>query len=144
MSTSTETIRNGVDTAQLFGTLDAVKADPALARFQFRARNRWIDGAHNRSLDYGTSAVWLGALGALTAGLVPRARSGDRTAQAVVAGGAAAFVISVAFFPLLAATEHGIAFAIGAGAVWISGRRSAAPQSARSAAATASVPAESA
>ena len=49
MSTSTETIRNGVDTAQLFGTLDAVKADPALARFQFRARNRWLGGAHNRT-----------------------------------------------------------------------------------------------
>src|SRR5215204_1234381 len=49
MQTTTETIRNGVDTARLFGTLDAIKADPALARFQFRARNRWIDGAHNRS-----------------------------------------------------------------------------------------------
>jgi uncharacterized OsmC-like protein len=49
MSTTTETIRNGVDTAQLYGTLDAIKADPELARFQFRARNRWIDGAHNRT-----------------------------------------------------------------------------------------------
>jgi uncharacterized OsmC-like protein len=49
MSTTMETTRNGVDTGQLFGTLDAVKADPSLARFQFRARNRWIDGAHNRS-----------------------------------------------------------------------------------------------
>ena len=49
MSTTTETIRNGVDTEQLFGTLDAIKADPSLARFQFRARNRWIDGAHNRT-----------------------------------------------------------------------------------------------
>ena len=49
MSTTAETIRNGVDTEQLFGTLDAIKADPSLARFQFRARNRWIDGAHNRS-----------------------------------------------------------------------------------------------
>jgi len=49
VSTTTERIRNGVDTAQLFGTLDAVKADPELARFQFRARNRWIDGAHNRT-----------------------------------------------------------------------------------------------
>src|SRR5262249_11176121 len=48
-ATTTETIRNGVDTAQLFGTLDAIKADPGLARFQFRAHNRWIDGAHNRS-----------------------------------------------------------------------------------------------
>ena len=49
MSTTTETSRNGVDTAQLYGTLDALKANPSLARFQFRARNRWIDGAHNRS-----------------------------------------------------------------------------------------------
>jgi uncharacterized OsmC-like protein len=49
MSTTTETVRNGVDTEQMFGTLDAVKADPSLARFQFRARNRWIAGAHNRS-----------------------------------------------------------------------------------------------
>jgi uncharacterized OsmC-like protein len=49
MSTTTEAIRNGVDTEQLFGTLDAIKADTSLARFQFRARNRWIDGAHNRT-----------------------------------------------------------------------------------------------
>ena len=49
MSTTTKAIRNGVNTEQLFGTLDAIKADPSLARFQFRARNRWIDGAHNRS-----------------------------------------------------------------------------------------------
>jgi uncharacterized OsmC-like protein len=49
MSMTTAAMRNGVDTDQLFGTLDAVKADPELARFQFRARNRWIDGAHNRT-----------------------------------------------------------------------------------------------
>ena len=49
MSATTETIRNGVDTEQLYGTLDAIKADPSLAKFQFRARNRWIDGAHNRT-----------------------------------------------------------------------------------------------
>jgi uncharacterized OsmC-like protein len=48
MST-TATIRNGVDTGQLFGTLDAIKDDPSLARFQFRARNHWIEGAHNRT-----------------------------------------------------------------------------------------------
>ena len=49
MSTTTDVIRNGVDTGQLFGTLDALKADPSLARFQFRARNRWIGGAHNQT-----------------------------------------------------------------------------------------------
>jgi uncharacterized OsmC-like protein len=49
MATTTDMIRNGVDTAQLYGTLDALKDDPSLAKFQFRARNRWIDGAHNTS-----------------------------------------------------------------------------------------------
>jgi uncharacterized OsmC-like protein len=49
MATTEETTRNGVDTGQLFGTLDAIKAQPSLAKFQFRARNRWIDGAHNRT-----------------------------------------------------------------------------------------------
>jgi uncharacterized OsmC-like protein len=49
MTTTAEATRNGVDTEQLYGTLDAIKADPTLARFQFRARNRWIDGAHNRT-----------------------------------------------------------------------------------------------
>jgi uncharacterized OsmC-like protein len=42
-------IRNGVDTAQMYGTLDAIKADGALGAFTFRAANRWVDGAHNRS-----------------------------------------------------------------------------------------------
>jgi uncharacterized OsmC-like protein len=44
-----EQVRNGVDTATMFGTLDAVKAQPELGIFQFRASNSWIDGAHNRS-----------------------------------------------------------------------------------------------
>ena len=49
MATTTEIVRNGVDTQQLYGTLDAVKDDPSIAKFRFRARNRWIDGAHNRT-----------------------------------------------------------------------------------------------
>ena len=49
MSAVTDTIRNGVDTERMFATLDLIKAQPELARFQFRATNRWIDGAHNRS-----------------------------------------------------------------------------------------------
>jgi uncharacterized OsmC-like protein len=49
MSQILERIRNGVDTEQMYGTLDAIKADPELGRFVFRARNHWIDGAHNRS-----------------------------------------------------------------------------------------------
>src|SRR5690242_9392151 len=49
MSQVIDRIRNGVDSAQLYGTLDAIKADPSLGVFQFRVRNEWIDGAHNRS-----------------------------------------------------------------------------------------------
>lgn len=51
MSTSTTTREplNGVDVPTLFATLDAVKAQPAAARFQFRATNRWIRGAHSRT-----------------------------------------------------------------------------------------------
>jgi uncharacterized OsmC-like protein len=41
--------RNGVDTPTLFATLDAVKGSPELARFQFRAKNRWVNGTHSRS-----------------------------------------------------------------------------------------------
>ena len=38
-----------MDTEKLFATLDLIKAQPELAKFQFRATNRWIDGSHNRS-----------------------------------------------------------------------------------------------
>lgn len=44
-----DTVRNGVDTATLFATLDAVKGQRELAKGQFRVRNRWINGTHNRS-----------------------------------------------------------------------------------------------
>jgi uncharacterized OsmC-like protein len=49
VSAVADTIRNGVDTEQMFATLDLIKDRPELARFEFRATNRWIDGAHNRS-----------------------------------------------------------------------------------------------
>jgi uncharacterized OsmC-like protein len=49
MSVVLDHSRNGVDTQQMYGTLDAIKAEPSLGTFQFRARNHWIDGAHNRS-----------------------------------------------------------------------------------------------
>jgi uncharacterized OsmC-like protein len=40
---------NGVDTPTLFATLNVVKSQPDLARFQFRATNQWIKGTHSRS-----------------------------------------------------------------------------------------------
>jgi hypothetical protein len=45
----TETVRNGVDTETMFATLDAITAQPEIARFRFRASNRWLGGAHTRS-----------------------------------------------------------------------------------------------
>jgi uncharacterized OsmC-like protein len=42
-------IRNGVNVDQMYGTLDAIKAQPEIAKFQFRVRNRWLGGSHNRS-----------------------------------------------------------------------------------------------
>jgi uncharacterized OsmC-like protein len=42
-----DSMRNGVDTATLFATLDAVKQAPQAAKFQFRAHNQWQSGTHN-------------------------------------------------------------------------------------------------
>ncbi len=53
MTTTASPIRNGVDTATLFATLDAVKGDTDIAKFQFRATNRWVSGTHNRSTIHG-------------------------------------------------------------------------------------------
>lgn len=41
--------RNGVDTPTLLATINAVGAQPELAKFQFRAQSRWISGTHSRS-----------------------------------------------------------------------------------------------
>ncbi len=43
------TTRNGLNLEQMGQTVEALKNDPSLARFQFRARNQWIDGGENRS-----------------------------------------------------------------------------------------------
>jgi uncharacterized OsmC-like protein len=40
---------NGVDTPTLFSTLDLVKGQPQLAKFQFRVRNRWQTGTLSES-----------------------------------------------------------------------------------------------
>lgn len=50
-------IVNGVDLDRLSATIDAVVADPALARFQFRADNHWIDGGHTRTAIQGFLGV---------------------------------------------------------------------------------------
>ena len=48
IATVGDPMRNGVDTATLFATLDAVKRAPEAAHFQFRAHNDWVSGTHSR------------------------------------------------------------------------------------------------
>ena len=43
------TIVNGLDTNRMIETVAALKADPALAHFEFRNSNAWISGGENRS-----------------------------------------------------------------------------------------------
>jgi uncharacterized OsmC-like protein len=40
---------NGVNVDQLFDTIEAIKKKPEIARFKFRATNKWIGGTHNRA-----------------------------------------------------------------------------------------------
>jgi len=50
MSKSTEAKQlNGLDTAQMMATIEAIQSQPSLARFQFRNRNQWVNGGENRS-----------------------------------------------------------------------------------------------
>jgi uncharacterized OsmC-like protein len=53
-----EKILNGVNVDQLFSTIDLIKETPDVARFKFRATNKWINGTHCR----GTIKDFYGAL----------------------------------------------------------------------------------
>jgi len=44
-----ETQLNGVNVTRLSQTIEAVKQDPVIAAFKFRARNRWHDGGYNEA-----------------------------------------------------------------------------------------------
>jgi uncharacterized OsmC-like protein len=48
---------NGVNTPALINTINAVGAQPELAKFQFRAKNEWINGTHSRSTMTGFSGA---------------------------------------------------------------------------------------
>jgi len=49
MEPSVKTQVNGVNVDQLVATINAIKTNPSLARFQFRAHNEWISGGHSRT-----------------------------------------------------------------------------------------------
>jgi len=42
-----DTILNGVNVTKLGQTIEAVKQQPEIAQFKFRARNQWDNGGHN-------------------------------------------------------------------------------------------------
>ena len=44
-----EQIVNGVNVSKLFGTVEAIKGNPKIAKFNFRAKGKWINGGHNRT-----------------------------------------------------------------------------------------------
>ncbi|MFP3854832.1 MAG: OsmC family protein [Anaerolineales bacterium] len=49
MATRVKEGLNGVDVNQLVETIDHIKEQPELAKFQFRAHTNWISGAHSRT-----------------------------------------------------------------------------------------------
>jgi uncharacterized OsmC-like protein len=50
---------NGVDVPNLFATINVVKENPPLAKFQFRTKHRWLKGTHSQ----GTIETFSGAGG---------------------------------------------------------------------------------
>jgi uncharacterized OsmC-like protein len=48
-TTDQEVIRNGVNVTNLFNTINLVDSQRELAKFQFRATNRWVSGTHSQS-----------------------------------------------------------------------------------------------
>ena len=49
MTQKDNTTSNGLNVEQMVQTVEALKNDPQLAQFEFRARNQWINGGENRS-----------------------------------------------------------------------------------------------
>ncbi len=48
-------ITNGVNVTELSKTIGALRRDPELGAFQFRSKNSWLEGGHNRSTIQGFS-----------------------------------------------------------------------------------------
>ena len=105
MNAVTDTVRNGVDREKLFATLDLIKTQPELARFQFRATNRWIAGAHNRSTIQGfygagaedTSRNQAFVLDAAEPEVLLGANNGPNPVEYVLHALAACLTISIAY-----------------------------------------------
>ena len=48
--TTTSKIVNGVNVTQLFDTIDKIKQNKEIAKFNFRAKNKWVKGTENRTV----------------------------------------------------------------------------------------------
>ena len=58
MTTTTESSHtNGVDVSTLLATREAVRSNPPIAKFQFRAANTWMSGTHSVSTFEGFRGV---------------------------------------------------------------------------------------
>jgi hypothetical protein len=42
-----QTVVNGVNVTKLSGVIGAIVDNPSISQFNFRAKGRWINGAHN-------------------------------------------------------------------------------------------------
>jgi uncharacterized OsmC-like protein len=49
METMTKSVVNGFRTEDIVATLDAIRTNPEIAKFKFRARNKWISAGHNQA-----------------------------------------------------------------------------------------------
>ncbi|HUH12315.1 MAG TPA: OsmC family protein [Longimicrobiales bacterium] len=49
MASTTQQTNNGVDVGQLMETIEAIREQPDLAKFQFRATNSWLGGGRSRT-----------------------------------------------------------------------------------------------
>ena len=47
--TTKEQIVNGVNVTKLFETVGVIKEKPEIAKFNFKAKGKWINGGHNRT-----------------------------------------------------------------------------------------------
>ena len=49
-ATQAEKIVNGVNVTEMFNTIDAINGQSEIAKFNFRATNKWVNGAENRTV----------------------------------------------------------------------------------------------
>jgi uncharacterized OsmC-like protein len=49
METMSKTTVNGFKSEEIVGTIKAIQENPEIAKFEFRVKNKWVTGGHNRA-----------------------------------------------------------------------------------------------